>query len=43
MNKLKFVFNSDIIKNDFKKQNIINNWIKEKMDKDNLKYELLYK
>ena len=43
MNKLKLFFDSSIIKNDFKKQYILNNWIKEKMGKDILKYELIFK
>ena len=37
------IFDSSIIKNDLKKQNIINNWIKEKMNKNLIKYELIYK
>ena len=37
------IFDSSIIKNDYKKQNIINSWIKEKMNKNIIKYELIYK
>ena len=36
------IFDSSIIKNDYKKQNIINSWIKEKMNKNIIKYELIY-
>ena len=39
----KTIINSSIIKNDLEKQNLINDWIKEKMDKDLLKYEMIYK
>ena len=39
----KLLFNSSIIKNDIKKLYIINEWIKEKMDKDEIKYDLIYK
>jgi len=38
-----YIFDSSIIKNDFKKQKMIDNWIKEKLDTNNIKYELLYK
>lgn len=37
------MINSSIIKNDLKKFNLLNNWIKEKMDKDQIKYELIFK
>ena len=37
------IFDSTIIKNDLRKQNAINNWIKEKMNKNIIKYELIYK
>ena len=36
-----FIFDSSIIKNDLKKQNMINKWIKEKMDTNKIKYELI--
>ena len=39
----KYIFNSSIIKDDYKKINLINEWIKEKMDKNEIKYELIYK
>jgi hypothetical protein len=39
----KLLFNSNIIKNDIKKQNLINDWIKEKLRKNSIKYELIYK
>ena len=42
-NANKILFKSDIIKNDIKKQNLINEWIKEKLRKNSLKYELIYK
>ena len=42
-NANKLLFNSDIIKNDIKKQNLINDWIKEKLRKNSIKYELIYK
>ena len=35
------IFDSSIIKNDLKKQNMINKWIKEKMDTNKIKYELI--
>ena len=38
-----FIFDSSIIKNDLKKQNLINKWIKEKMETNKIKYELIYK
>ena len=41
MNKL--IIDSSIIKDNLKGQNLINEWIKEKMDKNMLKYELIYK
>ena len=37
------MINSSIIKSDFKKFNVLNDWIKEKMDKDQIKYELIFK
>ena len=37
------MINSSIIKNDLKKFNLLNEWIKEKMDKDQIKYELIFK
>lgn len=37
------IFCSSIIKNDLKKLNLLNNWVKEKMEKNSLKYELIYK
>ena len=36
------MINSSIIKNDLKQFNLLNNWIKEKMDKDQIKYELIF-
>ena len=36
------IFSSSIIKNDIKKQNMINNWIKEKIGANKIKYELIY-
>jgi hypothetical protein len=36
-------FNSSIIKNNLKMENLINDWIKEKMEKNVLQYELIYK
>ena len=39
----KLLFKSNIIKNDIKKQNLINDWIKEKLRKNSIKYELIYK
>ena len=39
----KSIFNSSIIKDNIKGQNLINEWIKEKMDKNKLLYELIYK
>ena len=43
LNKSNLLFNSSIIKNDLNKQLIIDNWIKEIMDKNSLKYNLIFK
>ena len=37
------IINSSILKNDLKKQNQIDKWIKEKVNKNLIKYELIYK
>ena len=39
----KFIFKSSILKIDLKRQNIINSWIKEKLNKNLIKYELIFK
>ena len=39
----KYIFNSSIIKDDLKKQNILNNWLKDKLNINNIKYELIFK
>ena len=37
------ILDSSIIKNDLNKQNQINKWIKEKVNKNLIKYELIFK